>query len=246
MKILLITGSPEEYPAENLSWYEARGFCEWLNETGLTKGEGVAGLPSEAQWEFACAGGEQTEYENGDGVAALKAAGWFDENSEGKTQPVRSKQANLFGLYDMHGNLWEWCRDAWDSEAYAKRKRNAEDPEVYLEGEETSGSERVLRGGSWFYTAAYCRSAFRSRELRRLPRLAHRFFGWDCFPARRLRRKGKSVASATDDARSRARDQIAFRDDPHVIPLPMSISKALKKIKAEEKRAGEAADIEIP
>ena len=155
-------GSPEEYPAERLSWYEARGYCEWLNETGLTKGEGVAGLPSEAQWEFACAGGEQTEYENGDGVAALDAVGWFDENSEGKTQPVRSKQANLFGLYDMHGNVWEWCRDAWDSEAYAKRKRNAEDPEAYLEGEETSRSVRVLRGGAWVDSAAFCRSAYRT------------------------------------------------------------------------------------
>ena len=158
-------GSAEEYPAENLSWYEARGYCEWLNEMGLPGEEGRAGLPSEAQWEYACRAGSDTEYWNGDGEAALDEVGWYGENSENKTQPVRSekKPPNQFGLHDMHGNLWEWCRDAWDSDAYAKRSRKACNPEVYS-SEEDPHSIRVVRGGSWRVSASRCRSAVRLRS----------------------------------------------------------------------------------
>lgn len=154
---------PEKFPAGNISWYEARGFCEWLNANGSPNGEGTVMLPTEAQWEYACRAGSRTDYYTGDGEAALDEAGRYDENSEGKTQPVMTRKANDFGLYDMHGNLWEWCRDAWDGEAYAKRSRLAVDPVVESSEAETPQSRRVLRGGSWYDSAALCRSACRRR-----------------------------------------------------------------------------------
>lgn len=156
--------SPDRLPADNVSWYEARGFCEWLHEKGLTRGEGRAALPSEAQWEYACRAGASTEYWNGDGEASLQAVGWYDAISDNKTQPVRSKEPNRFGLFDLHGNLWEWCRDAWDDAAYQKRSPNAVNPEVLSSEAETSSSYRVGRGGAWFNSATGCRCASRPDE----------------------------------------------------------------------------------
>src|SRR5207249_3540696 len=84
-----------DHPAEKVNWNQAVRFCQWMNETlrGLPPGY-VAGLPTEAQWEYACRTGSGTEYCNGDGEAALREVGWFDENSKGSTQPVRSKKPN--------------------------------------------------------------------------------------------------------------------------------------------------------
>lgn len=68
-------------------------------------------LPTEAQWEYACRAGTDTDYHTGDGEAAMSAAGWYTENSESQTHDVGSKARNAFRLYDVHGNVWEWCRD---------------------------------------------------------------------------------------------------------------------------------------
>jgi formylglycine-generating enzyme required for sulfatase activity len=150
-------GKPD-HPAENMTWHDAVAFCEWLHTD--TK------LPTEAQWEYGCRAGTETDYWNGDGEAALSEMGWFDEEwDEGSTHPVGLKRVNKFGLYDMHGNVWEWCRDGWDEHAYSKRVDGVTDPFTKPENNEVEDKmARVLRGGSWLISARLCRSAFRLRD----------------------------------------------------------------------------------
>ncbi len=163
------------HPAENLDWFQASQFCDWLKTlhvAAIPTGFGAA-LPSEAQWEYASrlmrdASGQpravDTEYYTGDGAAALDAAGWYDDNSARSTQPVGQKQKTDFGLYDLHGNVWEWCRDDWDKDAYKRRDDGVLDPEVSVPRESHSEDGlRVLRGGCWYFSPAYCRAAFRGR-----------------------------------------------------------------------------------
>ncbi len=148
-----------DHPAGQVDWHEALEFCQWLNENG--RDEIPAGftptLPSEAQWEYGCRAGTDTEYYTGDGAAALATAGWYDGNSEGSTQRVGELQPNAFGLYDMHGNVWEWCRDAWDAHAYKRRSDGVCDPEVTSDAD----TDRVFRGGGWCISSGFCRAAYR-------------------------------------------------------------------------------------
>ena len=146
-------------PADKVTWWEALAYSHWL--TSQLEGEWYAGLPTEAQWEYACRDGGETDYWNGDGAEALHEVGWFDENSESQTQAVRKKRANGKGLYDLHGNVWEWCYDAFRSEAYRERISHGVDP--FEPGSENQAF-RVLRGGSWVGTARLCRSAYRGRS----------------------------------------------------------------------------------
>jgi formylglycine-generating enzyme required for sulfatase activity len=142
-----------------MTWDEAMAYCDWLNgfcHEQIPAGY-VAGMPSEAQWEYACRAGTETEYYTGDGETALLEAGWFWENGGGSTQTVGRLKANSFGLYDMHGNVWEWCRDAWDEHVYRRRVDGACDPEMPGQG----GANRVIRGGSGIDSARNCRSAWR-------------------------------------------------------------------------------------
>ena len=131
-----------------------------------------AHLPTEAHWEYACRAGTRTDYYTGDGEAALREAGWFDGNSEGSTHPVGKLAPNDFGLYDMHGNVWEWCLDRWDESAYRRRWDGITAEDTFAlnekhgdqnEANNNWGENRVLRGGSWIYTADWCRAAYRDR-----------------------------------------------------------------------------------
>ena len=167
----------EQRPVENVNWPEAGAVCQWLSGSGLLQDFGLpdgwlAGLPSEAQWEYACRAGTATEYWNGDGEAALAEVGWFSGNAHGETHPVDEKPANGFDLHDMHGNVREWCRDAWDEDAYAKRPDGVMDPD---EPSADENRDRVVRGGTWFYSAGDCRSA---RRLWWWPGYRYRFPGF--------------------------------------------------------------------
>jgi formylglycine-generating enzyme required for sulfatase activity len=142
-------GKPQ-HPAENLNWDEANGFCSWLREKGFG-----AQLPTEAQWEYACRAGTTTEYWSGDGEAALAEVGWYAQNSGYETHAVKEKPANPWGLFDMHGNVMEWCADAWDQHAYLRGSRTSQ------EVSEQTSPPRVIRGGSSGLGAVYCRSASR-------------------------------------------------------------------------------------
>ena len=134
-----------DQPVVGVSWSDAKAFGRWA---GLS-------LPSEAQWEYACRAGTTTRYYAGDLEEDLEKVGWYNENSGGRLHSVGEKGPNDFGLYDMHGNVWEWCEDDYhDSYEGAPEDGTAR---VY----NPRGSGRVVRGGSWFEHAGFCRAAFR-------------------------------------------------------------------------------------
>lgn len=143
-------GNPNN-PVEMVSWYDVQEFIKKLN----AKKDGyLYRLPTEAEWEYAARGHRsksQTAYCFGDDVSMLVHYAWFYGNSDNKTHPVGLKKPNSFGLYDMHGNVWEWCEDA-----YANYNKNHwRDPVNH------SGSGRVVRGGSWDSDARGARSGWR-------------------------------------------------------------------------------------
>jgi formylglycine-generating enzyme required for sulfatase activity len=135
-----------QLPVDTVSWNDAQDFCAKLNgiETG-PHGYHYA-LPTEAQWEYACRAGTTGPY-NGE----LDDVAWYYENSGNKTHEVGGKQANDWGLYDMHGNVWEWCAD-W----YSPELEGGDDPRG-----PSTGLYRVFRGGGWCSDACLCRSAMR-------------------------------------------------------------------------------------
>jgi formylglycine-generating enzyme required for sulfatase activity len=100
----------DDRPVEYVSWYDVLGFVEKLNEL---EGTDKYRLPSEAEWEYACRAGTTTRYSFGDSEAKLRKYGWYDGNSRRETHPVGKKKPNPWGLYDIHGNVWEWCQDKW-------------------------------------------------------------------------------------------------------------------------------------
>jgi formylglycine-generating enzyme required for sulfatase activity len=124
-------------PVEQVSWDDCQGFCA---KTGLR-------LPSEAEWEYACRAGTTGAY-----AGDLDSMGWYGGNSRGPTHPVRQKRANPWGLYDMHGNVSEWCADG-----YLNRAAGMQTPVG-------ARSYRVLRGGSWVYSARNVRSSDRNYD----------------------------------------------------------------------------------
>jgi formylglycine-generating enzyme required for sulfatase activity len=130
-------------PVEQVTWHDAVDFCRRLGELPRETTTGAAyRLLSEAEWEYCCRAGTTTHYSFGDDVAFFGYHGWWSGNSGGGPQPVGRLRPNSFGLFDMHGNVWEWCAD-WHANGYYT-KSPAEDPK-----RPDSGSSRVLRGGSW-------------------------------------------------------------------------------------------------
>lgn len=156
----------EELPVERVKWRMAKEWCRGL-ELMMPLSEAQewrVSLPMEAHWEYACRAGSVGEYCSGDGEERLREVGWFDGNSRGNTHLVKKKRPNTWGLYDIHGNVWEWCLDEWDASAYVKRE-DGWDVEMVEGGDEES--PRVMRGGSCTDRALDCRSAYRGRWLPR-------------------------------------------------------------------------------
>jgi formylglycine-generating enzyme required for sulfatase activity len=137
-------------PVESVSWSDAAAFCTKLTARERAAGRLPAGygyrLPTEAEWEYACRAGSA-----GDTAGDLDAMAWYDRNSGSTTHEVGAKQANAWGLYDMHGNVWEWCQDYYGKYSAG----DATDPVC------AAGSTRVRRGGGWLNGVAGCRSAYR-------------------------------------------------------------------------------------
>ncbi len=141
------------HPVEQVSWNDAVEFCKRLSELPEEKRAGrVYRLPTEAEWEYACRAGSKTAYSFGESSKALDDYAWYDGGSNRQTHPVGEKKPNAWGLFDMHGNVWEWCSD-W----YGQYPNGAvSDPAGPKEG-----SARVQRGGGWVGLAEVCRSAHR-------------------------------------------------------------------------------------
>jgi formylglycine-generating enzyme required for sulfatase activity len=147
-------------PVESVSWNDAVKFCKKLTERErragrLSRGQ-VYRLPTEAEWEYACRAGSDTAYCFGDNAGQLDDYAWYGSNSGGQTHDVGRKKPNAWGLYDMHGNVWEWCSDWYDDDYPRGAVTDPTGP--------GTGSRRVDRGGSWSHTAGYCRSAYRGRD----------------------------------------------------------------------------------
>jgi formylglycine-generating enzyme required for sulfatase activity len=169
-------------PVENVSWYDAISFCNKLSEEkGLTKFYTIDGtnvtmnwgangyrLPTEAEWEYAARGGQLSKGYKYSGSNDIDAVAWYDGNSGNKTHAVGTKQPNELGIYDMSGNVWEWSND-WYSDNYysSSPSNNPQGP--------STGSSRVIRGGSWYFDADYCRATYRFSVS---PGLSYGFIGF--------------------------------------------------------------------
>ena len=134
----------DNLPVERVLWKDCQKFIEKLNSITGKRFR----LPTEAEWEFAARGGNKSNLTQYSGGGNIDDVAWYDGNSGKKTHPVKKKKANELGIYDMSGNVWEWCQDWWGSYG-SSAQTNPKGPD--------SGSFRVLRGGSWFNNASYCR-----------------------------------------------------------------------------------------
>lgn len=144
----------DELPVTNVSWHEARGYCRSI---GLD-------LPTEAQWEYACRAGSTTRWSHGDDEAGLERHAWFGEGIEDAVHPVAQKEPNRWGLYDMHGNAWEWTSDCYDPGVYDRLSRTDE-PVTDAIIDNDNCALRVARGGSYWRGAGDLRSAGRGGFL---------------------------------------------------------------------------------
>ncbi len=142
----------ENNPIVGISWIDATQYCKWLSQkTGKTYR-----LPTEAEWEYAAGGGanNRTKWAGTDSENNLKNYAWYSSNADSKIHPVGTKKPNILGLYDMSGNVWEWCQDKW----HDNYKNAPKDGSAWESG---NSSLRVARGGSWNGSTVYCRVADR-------------------------------------------------------------------------------------
>jgi len=167
----------------SVSWYDAAAYCNWLskqdeipedqwcygpNEQGdyaermklMSNAENRKGyrLPTEAEWEYSCRAGAETGYSFGEPWELLEKYGWYDKSSPTRTQPVGSLKPNDLGLFDLHGNIWEWCQDRY-KEPGKENKVNDINMSAFIDNQ----GSRILRGGTFNYLPAIVRSAYRYR-----------------------------------------------------------------------------------
>ena len=186
-------------PVERISWHAALQYCNMRSQRdGLQPcydlktlacdyaADGYR-LPTEAEWEYACRAGTTTRWSFGDDAGKLKDYAWYKPNAAKKTHPVVAKRPNPWGLFDMHGNVAEWCQDFY-AEAYPGGD-SVQDPRG-----PASGEDRVLRGGSWAVDEDSCRSSARNFEA---PGFADVCFGYEAYGFRCVRKAGGDSPVAT-------------------------------------------------
>jgi len=191
----VMNGNPSRWkgsnnPVEQVRWSDAVRFCNARSQVeGLQpcydlktwkcnfEATGYR-LPTEAEWEYACRAGTTTAYFFGDAPLKLKDYAWFDKNAGGRPRPVGQKRANPWGLFDMCGNVWEWCNDFYGVDYYpASPRQDPKGPE--------QGKTKVVRGGAWRFSADNLRSAYRYNEN---PGYADVCFGYDIYGFRCARK----------------------------------------------------------
>jgi len=133
----------EDHPVVEVTWNGAQSFCQWAGGR----------LPTEAEWEYAARGGRQSRPTAYSGSNHVDSVAWYDRNANGSTHPAGSKKPNELGLYDMSGNVWEWCFD-WYGDYPSQPLKNPTGPK--------KGESVVVRGGSWLYYGSFCRVANRA------------------------------------------------------------------------------------
>lgn len=148
----------DDLPVEQVTWFDVQTFIEKLNEFWFAR-EGYR-LPTEAEWEYACRAGSTTAYCFGDEEERLVDYAWYNVNSGSMPHPVGQKLPNAWGLFDMHGNVNEWCQDKYDSYSSYPRWNPIGAPSGFY-----PDTPRVLRGGNWRNEAGNCRSASRGRAF---------------------------------------------------------------------------------
>ncbi|PAV14239.1 Sulphatase-modifying factor protein [Methanosarcina spelaei] len=141
----------EDWPVEMISWEDAQEFIQKLNEK---EGTEKYRLSSEAEWEYSCRAGTQTRYSFGDDESKLNEYAWYEKSFGSETHPAGQKKPNSLGLYDIHGNVWEWVQDRWHSNYNVA-------PSDGSAWEDGNSSSRLIHGGSWGSNAVSCRSAAR-------------------------------------------------------------------------------------
>src|SRR4051812_17395706 len=183
----------EKNPVEQVRWSDAVRYCNKRSELeGLQPCYDVKTwecnfdangyrLPTEAEWEYACRAGSATDYFFGDAPSKLGDFAWYEKNSGGKPHPVGQKKPNPWGLYDICGNVWEWCNDFYKVDYYKESPR--ENPR----GPKT-GQNKVLRGGAFRFSNDNCRSGYRYNEN---PGYADVCFGYDIYGFRCVRKNSE-------------------------------------------------------
>jgi formylglycine-generating enzyme required for sulfatase activity len=176
-------------PVEQVRWSDAARYCNARSRLeGLQScydlktwecnfdADGYR-LPTEAEWEYACRAGTKTTYFFGNDSSKLRDYAWFEENSGGRPRPVGQKLPNPWGLYDVHGNVWQWCNDFYKVDYYQESpQENPRGPNI--------GDNKVVRGGAWKFSAQTCRSGYRYNED---PGYADVCFGYDIYGFRCVR-----------------------------------------------------------
>jgi formylglycine-generating enzyme required for sulfatase activity len=135
----------ENHPVIYVSWYGAKAYCRWLSETIQQNYR----LPTEAEWEYAAKGGNKSNGYKYSGSDNVDEVAWYRGNSNPKIHSIGAKKANELGIYDMSGNVLEWCNDWYDTDYHNSSSNNPE--------EVSNGNSRVLRGGSWYHLSNNCR-----------------------------------------------------------------------------------------
>jgi formylglycine-generating enzyme required for sulfatase activity len=179
----------DKNPVEQVRWSDAVKYCNALSLKESLQpcydlqtwrcNFGASGyrLPTEAEWEYACRAGNKTKYFFGNDPSKLTDYAWLEQNSGGKPHPVGQKQPNPWGLYDMNGNVWEWCNDFYQVDYYQQSpKENPQGPDA--------GETKVVRGGAWKFSADSCRSGYRYNED---PGYSDVCFGYDIYGFRCVR-----------------------------------------------------------
>jgi formylglycine-generating enzyme required for sulfatase activity len=227
-----------QLPVERVQWTEAARFCNKCSEleglapwydpkTWECRSEaGGFRLPTEAEWEYACRAGSTARYGSGDSDSELVKYAWFKPHSGGMTHSVGQKAPNRWGLFDMHGNVWQWCNDFYAADYY-QHSPNDNPPGP------AQGQMRVLRGGAWDCPAEKCRSAYRHKEY---PVYADACFGADSYGFRRARTaiqlaEKKLLADAEPPAPSPPANREASRARAPVPATPVEGSVKLSGVK---------------